>query len=181
MEMMYIITGNLDWLTKSAAAGYASAQHWLAVRYERGDGWFFWPGQREKKIEQLYEASAEGGYPRAIGQQAGILLTRGEVESAQKWLMKGVSIGYITAVSNYATVLKNGKYYNIDKDPQLAYALNLLISEVGGGAQNAANYALEELEPQLTAEQIKKATKQASDWKHAHPPLSYYPPKLEVW
>ncbi len=181
MEMMYVITGDLDWLVRSANAGYPSAQRWLAVRYERGDGWFFWPGSRVKEIERLYEASAEGGLPMAMGQQAGILLTKGDVEGATEWLMRGVSLGYVIAVANYASVLGDGKYYNVEKNVTLAYALNLLLSEIGGGAEDAAHYALKELGHQLTAEQMKEADELASAWEKEYPPLSYYPPKLEFW
>ncbi len=181
MEMMYVITGDLEWLVRSANSGYPSAQHWLAVRYEWGDGWFFWPDGRLREIERLYEASAEGGYARAIGQQAGILLTKGDAEGATKWLMKGVSIGYVIAVANYASALQDGKYYKVEKNVILAYAINLLLSEIGGGAEDAANYRLKKLERQLSVEQVMEAAELAKVWKKEHPPLSYYPPKLEFW
>nr|WP_314875602.1 sel1 repeat family protein [uncultured Pseudomonas sp.] len=181
MEMMYTITGDLDWLKSSAATGYPSAQNWLAVRYNWGDGWFLWPGQREKEIERLYEASAEGGYPRAISQHAGNLLLKGNIEDAQKWLMKGVKVSHAAAVGAYAYNLEHGKYYHFSADLQLAYALNLLLSEIGGGARNAAVYSLEDLKPQLSPEQITSAIQQAKRWKETHPPISYHPPKLEFW
>nr|WP_314874029.1 sel1 repeat family protein [uncultured Pseudomonas sp.] len=178
MEMMYTLTGDLDWLVKSADSGYASAQNWLAVRYEWGDGWFIWPGQRNKEIDRLYKASAEGGYPRAMSQYAGILLLQGDVTGAQKWLMKTVAVGYIPAVATYASVLVDGKYYHLEKDLQMAYSLNLVLAEIDDGATHISTSALSKLKLQLTVEQIAAATLQAEAWKAAHPPLSYYPPKL---
>jgi TPR repeat protein len=181
MEMMYTITGDLDWLIKSATTGYPDAQWWLAKRYVDGDRWFFWPGQREKEIERLYKASAEGGYPPSISEYAAILLEKGEIESAQQWLLKGVATGYAPAVGAYAYNLETGKYYHFEIDLQHAYALYLVLSEIGGGTSDAANYALEKLRPKLTKIQIAAAIQQAIDWKAAHPPVSYYPPKLEFY
>nr|WP_314875599.1 hypothetical protein [uncultured Pseudomonas sp.] len=181
MEMMYTITGDLDWLVKAADAGYSSAQNWLAVRYGWGDGWFFWPGQREKEIARLYRDAAEGGYPRAISQHAGDLLLKGDIEGAQTWLMKGVALSHVPAVGAYAYNLDHGKYYHFEQNPQLAYALYLVLSEIGGGTGDASDYAIEELKPKLTPSQIAKAIEQARIWKETHPPLSYHPPKLEFW
>ncbi len=179
MEMMYILTGDLDWLVNSANLDHPSAQNWLAVRYERGDGWFLWPGQRKREITRLYKASAEGGYPRAISQHAGNLLLRGDVEGAQTWIMKGVAISYAPAVGAYAYNLEHGEYYHFKKDLTLAYTLYLLLSEIGGGASDAAEYSLQNIKPQLTTHQINSAIKEANEWKAKHLPLSYYPHKLE--
>lgn len=180
MEMMYMITGSLGWLIKASAVDHPEAQWWLAIKYREGKG-FFWPGQREAEVERLLRASAVGGYPQGISEYAALLLSKGDVSGAQKWLLKGVSMSYADAVGAYAYSLEYGKYYSVEIDLEKAYSLNLILTELDGGgmAGDMAAYALDGLREKLSARQIEKATQAALDWKSTHPPISYYPAKLE--
>ncbi len=65
MQMMYMLSTDFQWLKKSAAAGYAEAQCWLADKYLDGKG-FFWPGQRNAESMRLLKLCAEGGNPQGI-------------------------------------------------------------------------------------------------------------------
>ncbi|UUD64789.1 hypothetical protein D16iCDA_03570 [Pseudomonas seleniipraecipitans] len=64
MMIMYNAKADLEWLEKSADAGYAPAQWLLANRYLEGKGSFFPPWNRSEKVEELPKSSAEGDMPR---------------------------------------------------------------------------------------------------------------------
>jgi TPR repeat protein len=49
MYIMYLATTKLDWLEKSAVAGYAQGQWLLANRYKEGES-FFYPGNVKKLL-----------------------------------------------------------------------------------------------------------------------------------
>jgi len=65
MYIMYEITLEDAWLEKSASAGNALAQYWMAVSIKQGDG-FFLPWKRSEAVEKWFKLSAEGGYPKSM-------------------------------------------------------------------------------------------------------------------
>lgn len=180
MQMMYMLSTDFQWLKKSAAAGYAEAQCWLADKYLDGKG-FFWPGQRNAESMRLLKLCAEGGNPQGINRYAATLLQQGDVGGAQHWLLRGVEIAFAPSVANYAISLEDGKYYNFSPDLITAYSLNLLLTELDGGAsmKETALYAIKNLSSRLTPNEIETAKIRAEHWRVAHPPLSFYPSKLE--
>ncbi|WP_417663560.1 tetratricopeptide repeat protein [Pseudomonas sp.] len=65
MNIMYNATADIEWLKKSAEAGYAPAQWLLANRYLEGNG-FFLPWNRSAAVKKWLKASADGGDPKGI-------------------------------------------------------------------------------------------------------------------
>ncbi|MDD1979841.1 sel1 repeat family protein, partial [Pseudomonas putida] len=61
LYIFYRVTGELEFLVKSAEAGFPFAQYWLARRYHNGDGFFWLPWRRSQEIERWYKAAAENG------------------------------------------------------------------------------------------------------------------------
>ncbi len=179
MAILYLISGDLKWLKNSANAGNPESQWLLANKYKEGNG-FFWPGQRDKEIENQLKLSAKAMFPRAIIEYAALLGRRGESDKGRQWYLKAVELSYAIAVSSYAYLLETGDTYNIQKDPVQAYALNTILLELdgGGGLDMGAKHSIEELKKQLSLSEIKHALDYAEQWKQQHPPLSFYRIKL---
>ena len=76
MYLLYEMTGNDDWLEKSAENGFAFAQFRLATKYQEGSGSFLLPSRRNQAIERWMKASAENGYPPAMMGLAAIMIEK---------------------------------------------------------------------------------------------------------
>lgn len=85
MYLMFIVTGDDEWLKKSAENGYAYAQYFLGVSYREGRGFFLLPSNRAEVVERLLKSSAEGGYPQGMLEYGAIL--------AEKKICKGLDSG----------------------------------------------------------------------------------------
>ncbi|WP_241077654.1 tetratricopeptide repeat protein [Phytopseudomonas seleniipraecipitans] len=181
MMIMYNSTGDLKWLERSANAGYARAQWFLANQYLEGEGFFFPPWNRSKKTEELLKRSAEGGYAKAMGQYMGVLRERGDLKGARYWLEPAAGQGSQAAVGSYGAYLAH-------TPDQLGYPLDLvkgyglvsLLLELdgGGGVEEYVADKLELIAAKMTPEQIEEAKAFAKEWKASHPPLSFFPDKL---
>jgi TPR repeat protein len=66
MFQLYLLTGDFDWLIKSAKTGFPEGQDWLGVKYREGKGFFLTPGRRAKEVERLFRAAAKAGYVPAM-------------------------------------------------------------------------------------------------------------------
>ncbi|NUU38765.1 tetratricopeptide repeat protein [Pseudomonas sp. C2B4] len=180
MTALFITKQGLRWLVKAAKAGDPLAQNTLAGIYKDGDGWFLIPGSREKAVEKLYRASAEGGYPRAMYLYANYLYEHSsEKKEVAYWLKKSAEHGYIEAVGNYALSiahLPNNLDYN--KNLIEAYGLAYLMSKLEGGgtAPEDGKWILTKISENMTTEEIKKGILFAKEWEKSHPPLSYFVP-----
>jgi len=181
MYIMYLATTKLDWLEKSAVAGYAQGQWLLANRYKEGES-FFLPWKRQEVIGQWLKASAEGGFPKAMLEFSAYLYENGgDLSIARHWIEEAAKSGYETGVSSYGAYLAHApSLYDFPLDLVKGYALTSLLTELDGGG-NIKPY-VDEVLPEIAAKmspgQIDEAKIFAKKWKDSHPPLSFYPDKL---
>ncbi|WNZ86928.1 sel1 repeat family protein [Pseudomonas sp. P108] len=181
MYLLYEMTGNDDWLEKSAENGFAFAQFRLATKYQEGSGSFLLPSRRNQAIERWMKASAENGYPLAMMGLAAIMIERNDLASFRTWNEKAADSSYVEGVFGYASYIgeENSKY-GFAFDPIKSYALlsNLLELNGGGNVVRDVNDTLTGIEKNMSKEQIEKAKELAKTWKANHSPLSFYPDKL---
>jgi len=180
MYIMYEITLEDAWLEKSASAGNALAQYWMAVSIKQGDG-FFLPWKRSEAVEKWFKLSAEGGYPKAMMNYAALLYERGDVEGYRSWVEKTALTGYATTVFGYgADLAHEPDTFGYPLDLIKGYALIYWLSELdgGGGMKENVEYTLPRIAAKMTAEQIEAAKKFSKEWAASHPPLSFFPDKL---
>ncbi|VVN06991.1 tetratricopeptide repeat protein [Pseudomonas fluorescens] len=181
MYLLYEMTGNDDWLEKSAENGFALAQFRLATKYQEGSGSFLLPSRRNQAIERWMKASAENGYPLAMMGLAAIMIEKNDLASFRSWNEKAADSSYVEGVFGYASYIgeENSKY-GFAFDPIKSYALlsNLLELNGGGNVVRDVNDTLPSIEKNMSKEQIGKAKELAKTWKANHPPLSFFPDKL---
>ncbi|VVN06864.1 tetratricopeptide repeat protein [Pseudomonas fluorescens] len=181
MYLLYEMTGNDDWLEKSAENGFALAQFRLATKYQEGSGSFLLPSRRNQAIERWMKASAENGYPLAMMGLAAIMIEKNDLASFRNWNEKAADSSYVEGVFGYASYIgeENSKY-GFAFDPIKSYALlsNLLELNGGGNVVRDVNDTLPDIEKNMSKEQIEKAKELAKTWKANHSPLSFYPDKL---
>lgn len=177
MMQMNFATAKLEWLEKSAEAGFGEGQYWLAVAYRQDEGWFLWPGSREEAVEKWFKASAESGYPSAMMTYAEILWKRGDLEAVRHWIKKAAEAGYVDAVGSYAAYSAHAPdEVGYPLDLVKGYGLMLLLSELdgGGGMQVYTEEKLPEIARKMSPTQIEQAKVFAEEWRKTHPPLSFF-------
>ncbi|RON48035.1 tetratricopeptide repeat protein [Pseudomonas frederiksbergensis] len=181
MFIMYQLTIDQDWLEKSANAGHAIAQYWMAVGEQEGNGKFLLPWKRSESIAMWLKASSERGYPKAMMAYVAVLYKEGDMEGVRHWLEEAAKTGEQNAVSTYGAYLT----HTPDKvgyplDLVKGYALVSLLKELdgGGSVRDYLEVKLPEIEAKMTPEQISQANEFAKKWKLTHPPLSFFPEKL---
>ncbi|MCG8906951.1 sel1 repeat family protein [Pseudomonas sp. DP-17] len=181
MYMMYLVTGDLDWLKKQAKPGFPFKPYWLAIRYDNDECFIFPPWQRSDRIKELYKEAAEGGYPVAMYYYADLLQKSGDLENARNWVVKSAALGYESTFLEYAYGLSDpSNKWGFQVDYVKSYGLMSLLLELNGGG-NVLSFVNEELPriaKNLTPEQIEEAKKIGAEWKATHPPLSFFPQKL---
>lgn len=181
LYMMYEITLDLEWLKKSATAGYPLAQYWMAVNERQGEGFFLIPGKREASVKRWLMLSSEGGNPKAMMDYLEILYGEGDMESVRRWLEVAAATGSQAAISNYGAYISHTPdKISYPLDLVKGYALISLLKELGdsGGVQDYVDRKIEKIGEKMTPEQIKEAETVAKEWKATHPPLSFFPDKL---
>ncbi|AZD35823.1 hypothetical protein C4K22_3080 [Pseudomonas chlororaphis subsp. aurantiaca] len=181
MYLMFRITGNDEWLEKSAKGGYAFAQYYLGTGYKEGKGFFVLPSSRADVVEHLMKSSAEGGYPVGMMEYAAICAEKKDFDKYRYWSKKAAETGYAGAVFGYGINLsKPSSEYGFSYDPVTSYALMTLLLELdgGGGMKDYASYELPGISAKMSSEQIEKAKTFSKEWKDNHPPLSFFPDKL---
>lgn len=180
MAALYNVTPGLEWLEKSAEAGYAPSQWLLANRYYEGEGIFFLPWKRADAEEELLKSASEGGYAPAMIEYISILSQRNDLEAVRYWWEVAAKTGYVNAVASYGAYLSHTPDkvgYPIDLIK--GYALTSLLQELDGGG-NIQVYVEEKLPriaKKMSSIQIDEAKKFAIEWKASHPPLSFFPKK----
>lgn len=181
MYIMYELTMDRSWLEKSATAGDATAQFWMAIGDKQGEG-FLLPWKRKDAVGNWFKASAEGGNPRAMMEYAVYLHDNGgDLEVARHWIKKAAELGYESGVTSYGAYLAHTPaQFDFELDLIKGYAITSLLKELDGGGniQAYVEEALPEIAKKMTPEQIKDAEKFAIEWKSSHPPLSFFPDKL---
>lgn len=181
MAIMYNAKADLEWLEKSAAAGYAPAQWLLANRYAEGEGTFMLPWKRKSAEEKLLKDASEGGFPKAMVEYISILSERNDLEGVRYWWEVAAKTGYQNAVASYgAYVAHTPDRVGYPVDLIKGYALISLLKELDGGGniQVYVEGKLPKIAEKMTPAQIEEATKYAAEWKATHPPLSFFPEKL---
>ncbi|WP_225594985.1 tetratricopeptide repeat protein [Pseudomonas sp. PDM22] len=184
MYVLHFLTNKDEWLEKSVAAGYPKAQWYLATMYREGKGFFIFPGRRSDRIKELFKGSAEGGYPPAMLEYAGILRLEGNRDEGWRWIKKGAETGNAAIFSDYAYSYSDAENrWGTPVDYVKSYGLMSLLLELngGGGMQVFVEGELPRIASHLTSEEIDEAKKIGADWKSTHPPLSFFPDKLGFW
>ncbi|RON48034.1 tetratricopeptide repeat protein [Pseudomonas frederiksbergensis] len=180
MFIMYELTLDDSWLEKSASAGHAIAQYWLAVGYKQGDGVFL-PWKRSEAVAKWFKASAEGGYPKSMMEYAAILYEKGDLDGFRHWNEQAALAGYASTVYGYGSDLAHEPdTYGFPLDIIKGYALVYSLKELdgGGGLQARVESKLPKIAAKMTPEQIVEAQLFAQKWKLTHPPLSFFPDRL---
>ncbi|PYC22415.1 sel1 repeat family protein [Pseudomonas jessenii] len=181
LYLMYEITSDRTWLEKSANAGYALAQYWMAIGDRQGEGFFLIPGKRDEAISKWLKASSEGGNPKAMMEYIEILYKKGDLEGVRHWLQTAAETGDQKAISSYGSYIAHAPdQVGYPLDLVKGYALISLLKELdGGGAiQDFVQDTLEEIGSKMTPEQLENSKAVAEEWKTTHPPLSFFPEKL---
>ncbi|MCR8931445.1 MULTISPECIES: tetratricopeptide repeat protein [unclassified Pseudomonas] len=181
LYLMYEINFDRTWLEKSASAGYALAQYWMAVGDRQGEGFFLLPGKRDEAISKWLKAASEGGNPKAMMEYIEILYKKGDLEGVRRWLQAAAETGDQKAISSYGSYIAHAPdQVGYPLDLVKGYALISLLKELdGGGAiQDFVQDTLEEIGSKMTPEQIESSKAVAEEWKATHSPLSFFPEKL---
>jgi TPR repeat protein len=180
MAVLYTRGQGLSWLEQAAESGDSDGQHFLAITYKNGDGWFLIPGNREKAIERWAKASAEAGYVPGMAFYAHYLYEhKRSIEEVAYWLKKTAEAGHLEMLAAYALYtahLPDGLGYPLNLVE--AYGITYLISNMTGGGSppREARISLPLIAEKMTAEEIQQGIAYAKEWEKTHPPLSYYPP-----
>ena len=177
MRQLELITGKFEWLEKSAEAGFGEAQHFLAVLYRQGEGFFLWPGSREEAVDKWFKASAESGYPPGMMSHVARLYEHGDYQGYFDWNKRAAETGFIHGVYGYAlNLLDRDGLFKIKPDPVKSYGLMSLLAALdgGGGTPLNAQEELAEMARLMTPAQIEQAKVFAEEWQRTHPPLSYF-------
>ena len=180
MYIMYELTLDTTWLEKAAAKNHQISQYFLAKSYNQGDG-FFLPWKRSEAVENLFRASAEGGYPPSMMEYGALLYEKGDIEGFRHWNEQAALASYATTVYGYGSDLAHEPdTYGFPFDVVKGYALVYTLKELdgGGGLQERVESKLAKIEAKMTAEQIEAAKKFSQEWAASHPPLSFFPDKL---
>lgn len=181
MYMMYLATGDFEWLEKSVEAGYPYGQYWLAILYRQGDRFFFPPWKRAERIEELMKNSSDGGDVNGMSEYMGIMQEKGDLAAARALLEKAARTGHAGAIGSYGAYLAHTpNTLDYPLDLVKGYGLISLLLELDGGgtSKDFAEDILPEIAAKMTPEQIEQAKAFAQEWKATHPPLSYFPEKL---
>lgn len=181
LYIMYELTAERDWLEKSALAGNSVAQYRMAISERQGEGSIL-PWKRQDSVEGWFLRSAKAGNPKAMMQLFGIYREKGESDQARHWLEKAASTGYEAGIYNYGYFLAVApSALGFAEDRIKGYALISLLKELNGGgtAQTDVAEILPRISEKMSPSQIQEANKLAAEWKATHPPLSFYPEKIE--
>ncbi len=176
MLQLYLMTDDLSWLEKGAAAGDPVAQYTLARKYDDRAGHFATPELREAAVAKWMKASAEQGYPKAMYRYAFILSRQKKIDEAQQYLIDSVNTGYVNAIFTYGLFLKDGggDEFNIQQDFVKSYALFSLLISHNTRNSSRAESVIKNRMPPLSKEQLEQAKAYAEQWQKEHPPLSEY-------
>ncbi|WP_417663559.1 tetratricopeptide repeat protein [Pseudomonas sp.] len=185
MMIMYNSTGEMEWLKKSAEAGYARAQLSLANRYLEGEG-FFLPWNRSAAVKKWLKASSEGGNPKGMMQYADTLYNDGhakgkDIEEVRHWMAEASKLGYVSAISSYGAYLAHEPDaigYPLDRVKGYGLLSLLRVLDGGGNIQVYLDDVMPEIAAKMTPEELEQAKVFAEEWEKAHPPVSFFPDKL---
>lgn len=160
MYLLWEITGNDEWLEKSAEKGFALAQFRLATKYQEGGGVFLLPSRRSDEIEKWMKASAENGYPPAMMGFAATRIEKADFPSFRNWNEKAAASGYVSAIFGYASYIgKVEPKYGFTSDPVTSYALLSNLLELDGGGNVINN--VKDVLPEVEKKPVKRANRES--------------------
>lgn len=181
MYLLYRITGQDEWLRKSAERNFALAQYHLAVEYKEGKGFFLTSSKRMEASEKWMKASAEGGNPRGMLAYGAIRGRQKDWESFRYWNQKAADGGFVSGVFGYGSYLAGeSPEYGFEEDLVTAYAYISWLLELdgGGGMLEFAQEGLPKIAARMTPAQIAQSKELLINWKLTRPPLSFFSEKL---
>lgn len=180
MFQLYLLTGDFDWLEKSADIGFPEGQDWLGVKYREGKGFFLTPNRRNTEVERLFRAAAKAGYVPAMRNLYNFIPLQGNEDKVGRWIERAAQAGHFGAMSSYAAWtahLPDKVGYPLDLVK--AYGLTLLMAQADPGTwrKSYGEEALIKVAEKMTTEQIEAGKAFAEEWKNTHPPLSRFLPR----
>jgi len=179
MYQLFLMSGEYDWLIKSAEAGFGQGQYWLSVEYRQGWDVFVVPGRRIKTADKWLLAAANSEYGPAMDELRSILAERGDVRGDVYWTERAAKAGSLSAMINYAAwVADTSDYFRFPLDFVKAYGLTLII--VQAELPSSVSYyerELKKLRKKMTPDQVEAAVYFAEYWKKTYAPLSEFPVK----
>ncbi|CAI2797711.1 hypothetical protein K7402_01840 [Pseudomonas fluorescens group sp.] len=141
MYYQYLITDDVSWLEKSAAAGFSLAQFKLAEQYQRHPKLIANDALRLARIEELYQESADAGLPLALYARVFFGDSTASMAEKRTRLARLADLGHVEAMMEYGHALANMPLrerpapdedgseppftnpYGLEKNLPLAYAL----------------------------------------------------------
>lgn len=178
MFQLFLLTGNFDWLKKSAESGFAQGQDWLGDQYEQGRRFFLTPALRKKEVERLYRIAAEAGYVPAIRNLRRLMLEKSDMDGYRYWTKVAAELGDFEITASYAAwSAHTPNQVNYPLDIVKGYGLIYLLAQAEPGSHNYGERKLKALIRKMTPEQIEAGKVFAKEWKKTHPPLSRFLPK----
>jgi TPR repeat protein len=176
MEVLYYLTGDLNWLLMSAQSGFPQGQYQLAVAYSYGEGIFYSESARAKTIKKWIRVAANAGYGPARTALLKTLSKQYDLAEYRDLQRTAARSGDLDSTTEYS------KWIHIDiEDDSLSssYGLTLVVVEakLAAGEKNSDKQRLNKLAEKMTPEQIEAGIAFAEEWKKTHPPLSRFLPK----
>lgn len=103
----YLITDDVSWLEKSAAAGFSLAQFKLAEQYQRHPKLIANDALRLARIEELYQESADAGLPLALYARVFFGDSTASMAEKRTRLARLADLGHVEAMMEYGHALAN--------------------------------------------------------------------------
>ncbi|CAI8763329.1 tetratricopeptide repeat protein [Pseudomonas sp. IT-P4] len=184
MLQLYELTKDIEWMKKSAEAGFLEAQYSLAVHYDNDHSLIPNTDERETAIDGWLKRAADAGFPKAIHWYSNRPHISHDLPVRKEWLLKWTETNDVWSLRYYAYALggayhdKNGidVEYGLEENLVNAYGLMWLIMESHKefkGYQNISDVFSQIAE--TLSETDKAAGKAfAQEWKRTHPPMSEY-------
>lgn len=169
---------SLHYMEMAAEKGNAKAMRTLALSIKDGDGWYLFPGSRNRAVREWMEKSAEAGNPLAMLDLADMYYAEDRSKSIL-WFNKAVDKGFSRAL-NFMAVSYSGCYeeapykFNVDLTKAYFYAFVIKQSFGDGGIDRmAVDALLPKLEKKMTPAEIKQAKQEAHEWLKTHQVRDY--------
>lgn len=167
LYLMYRLTRDLEDLEQSAMQEYGFSQYKLALFIKEGlYGKFKDDESRQRRVEELMQASSENGYPKAMLKYGDALLSEGKQSLAHQWYEKSAATGYVEALYEVGSYLSHEPEENgFGLDLVRGYGMLSLVATMDGGG-GLGEYAIDKMSKvknKMTANQIKAAKKYAAE------------------
>ena len=166
-EVQQDVPAALNCYRKAAELGDAKARVTFAQFLVRQGG-----DQNFREALHACEEAAKEPYSPA-GMCAGVLHEKGigavaDLAEAAKWYNKSAQLGNALAMERLSEMYWNGSGVKQDRVTAYAYALLASTADLPDAKRNRENY-----EKELSAKDVEKGKKQASNWLKEHPVLGF--------